>query len=271
VAAGYAWSLCAILVGGYHCNTDTIYAFFCLLSVYYLEERRAWLAGGLALAAAVNVKLTPVLLVPVLLLSARRWPDALRFVGGLAVGVVPFVPVLVLAGDKFYANAIRYGSNPDNWGVTYLLMLATGGPPADAGNATVGDSAGRRVLLRARPAPAAGGRGRVGGGRASARRPRAGQPVRPRGGHAGPVPRAGPGVRAAVHGRRAAAAVRVPAAVGGVVRAGGRGVSADQLLGPVAGEGVAAELAVPGKIPVAVAAVGPGGVGAARRVRDPAR
>ena len=157
VAAGYAWSLCAILVSGYHCNTDNVYAFFCLLSVYYLEERRAWFAGGLALAAAINVKLTPVLLIPVLLLTARRWPDALRFVGGLAVGVIPFVPLLVLVGDKFYANAIRYGSNPDNWGVTYLLMLATGGPPADAANATVGTSPvvrffferGRHLLLGA--------------------------------------------------------------------------------------------------------------------------
>ncbi|MDB5295658.1 MAG: rane protein, partial [Phycisphaerales bacterium] len=47
VAAGYAWSLCAILVSGYHCNTDTVYAFFCLLAVYYVEDRKAWLAGGL--------------------------------------------------------------------------------------------------------------------------------------------------------------------------------------------------------------------------------
>ena len=166
VAAGYAWSLCAILVSGYHCNTDGVYAYLCLLSVYCLEERRAWFAGGLALAAAINVKLTPVLLIPVLLLSCRHWREAVRFAGGLVVGVIPFLPVLVVSGEYFYARAIRYNSNPENWGLIYLLMAATGGPPHDIANATVGAAAGpqlffaygRHLLLAAVAAWAVAGR-----------------------------------------------------------------------------------------------------------------
>jgi hypothetical protein len=130
VAAMYAWSLDAILVSGYHCNTDPIYAFFCLLCVYLLQDKRWHFLAGLALAAAINVKLTPVLLILPLLLWHRSWQSAGRFLLGLAIGALPFVPVLLLAGKTFYANAIAYKSNPDNWGITCLLMQADKEPGA---------------------------------------------------------------------------------------------------------------------------------------------
>jgi hypothetical protein len=130
VAAMYAWSLDAILVSGYHCNTDPIYAFFCLLCVYLLQDKRSHFLAGLALAAAINVKLTPVLLILPLLLWHRSWQSAWKFVLGLAIGALPFVPVLLLAGKPFYANAIAYKSNPDNWGITCLLMQADKEPGA---------------------------------------------------------------------------------------------------------------------------------------------
>lgn len=156
-AAGYAWCLVAILVGGYHCNTDNIYAFFALLAAYQMQDRSSAFKSGLALGAAINVKLTPVLLIPVLLLSCRSWRDAAKFIGGLAVCVTPFLPILLSEEHRgyFIANAIQYKSNPDNWGITYLLMLLTGGLPTDIGNATLGDNPlvafffhqGRHLLL----------------------------------------------------------------------------------------------------------------------------
>ena len=157
VAAGFAWSLCAILVSGFHTNTDSVLAFFCLLAVYLIHDRGKWFLGGLALAAAINVKLTPVLLVPVLLLSCRSPRQALAMLGALAIGAIPFVPVLAIAGEKYYTQALAYRGNPDNWGVLYLLMLATGGPPVDRGEVTVSPAAavqwyynyGKFVLLAA--------------------------------------------------------------------------------------------------------------------------
>ena len=158
-AAGYAWCLCAILVSGYHCNTDNIYAYFCLLAAYLLQEKSAAFKGGLALGAAINVKLTPVLLIPVLLLSCRSWRDAGKFLGGLGLCVLPFAPILLSPEHRehFISNAIQYKSNPDNWGITYVLMLLTGGPPLNIDNATLGDSPlvafffyqGRHLLLGA--------------------------------------------------------------------------------------------------------------------------
>lgn len=138
IAAGYAWSLCAILVSGYHTNTDPIYAVLCLACVYLIEARGRHFWAAVALAAAINVKLTPILLIPPLVLSYRSWRDLLRFLAGLSLGVIPFVPVFWYVGKYFYANAVAYKSNPDSWGITYLLTYLQGGPTVDLGDAEWG-------------------------------------------------------------------------------------------------------------------------------------
>lgn len=138
-AAGFAWSLVAILVSGYHCNTDPIYAMFCLACAFLIEEKRMHFWGGAMLAAAINVKLTPVLLIPPLILSYRSWRDLLRFVAGLSLGVLPFVPIIWHVWPHFYANAFAYKSIPDNWGIPYLLMHLQGGPPVTIGDVTSGE------------------------------------------------------------------------------------------------------------------------------------
>ena len=127
--AAMAWNLDAILVGAYHCNTDNVCAFLMLLSAYQLARRRNALRGGLALAAAVNVKLVPVLLVPVLLVAAatacggwRRGGG--RFLLGLAAGVPPFLVMLALVPVAFARNALVYSPMPGEWGVMLLAMNA---------------------------------------------------------------------------------------------------------------------------------------------------
>ena len=122
IAAVYAWALAPILVSGYHGNTDPVYAFLSLLAVYLLADRRRPLLAGLALGAAINVKLVPVVLIPPLLLSLRSWREAAAFVGGLAVCVLPFVPVFVAVGPDFYRNALAYNPKPDRWGPMLPLL-----------------------------------------------------------------------------------------------------------------------------------------------------
>jgi hypothetical protein len=122
VAAAFAWSLASILVSGFHCNTDPVYAMLCLLAVYCIEEHGWHFCGGLALAAAINVKLIPVLLIAPLLLSYRNWRGAARFIAGLSLGVLPFVPVLASAPKAFVHNAVAYGSTLDRWGINLLLL-----------------------------------------------------------------------------------------------------------------------------------------------------
>jgi hypothetical protein len=131
VAAAYSWSACAILISGYHCNTDPIYAMFCLLAVYFLADKSWYFWGGVALGAAINVKLSPVLLVPPILIaiwprkrmdSARHFGEFGRFCAGLSLGILPFIPILLNALPQFYSNAMAYKSFEDKWGVVYLLM-----------------------------------------------------------------------------------------------------------------------------------------------------
>ena len=65
--------------------------------------------------AAINVKLIPILLIPPLLLSYHDWRDARKFLLGLSLGVIPFIPVLFIQPAAFYHNALTYGSMVSNW------------------------------------------------------------------------------------------------------------------------------------------------------------
>ena len=122
IAAAAAWSLGGILTSGYHCNTDPIYAALCLAAVYLMEERKAFFVAGLALGAAINVKIVPVLLIPGLLLSCRSPREARLLLAGLAACVIPFLPVLASNAPSFVHNALAYNSNVNNWGITLLLL-----------------------------------------------------------------------------------------------------------------------------------------------------
>lgn len=122
IAAAAACSFCGIVVSAYHCNTDCLYAALSLAAVYFLEERKSFLLGGLALAAAINVKIVPVLLIPCLLLSCPSRAEARQFLTGLAAGVIPFLPALGHEAPSFVHNTLAYNSSINNWGVTIFLI-----------------------------------------------------------------------------------------------------------------------------------------------------
>ncbi len=123
----FSWSLVAILMSGFHGNTDSLAACLCLLAAYCCERKRPF-AGGLTLAGALNVKLIPILLVPAFALRQRSWRAFLEFGIGAAVGVLPFLPVLTCCGRSFYAHAIAYNSNVDNWGIILFLQFSRDNP-----------------------------------------------------------------------------------------------------------------------------------------------
>ncbi|MGH7178034.1 MAG: N-acetyltransferase [Tepidisphaeraceae bacterium] len=118
-----ALSLDAILVGAFHGNTDNVYAMLMLLAVYLLCDRRLPVLAGLALAAAVNVKLIPILLLPSMIVLCRDRRDVIRFLMGLAVGAIPFVVAWALVGPAFYRNALAYKSESNYWGLLCVARL----------------------------------------------------------------------------------------------------------------------------------------------------
>lgn len=118
----FALSLDAILVSGYHGNMDPLVGAF-VLAACVAGERRRYFWAGVLMGVAVNVKLIPLLLLP--LLVARATPRALaRFAAGAALGAIPFLPVLWFAGNAFVKNAVAYRSNFDNWGMPLLIRTS---------------------------------------------------------------------------------------------------------------------------------------------------
>ena len=80
-----ALSPLAVMVSGFYCNTDSLYVCLTLLSLRLASRGRPFAAGA-AIAAALNVKLIPILVVPALLLNCRSSARALRFLCGMAFG-----------------------------------------------------------------------------------------------------------------------------------------------------------------------------------------
>ena len=132
VAALFAWALAPILVSGYHGNTDTIYAALSLLAVYLLESRKNAFWGGIALGAAINVKLIPVFLIPPLLASLRNRREVIQFLGALALCALPFAPLFIAIGPEFYRNALAYKPGPDRWGLMLPMTWSGSHPPTYA-------------------------------------------------------------------------------------------------------------------------------------------
>jgi hypothetical protein len=115
----YSLSLDAILVSGYHGNLDPIVGGLVLATCAAMERGRYVLAGAI-FAVAVNIKLIPLLVLPVLVASVKP-RDILRFCAGAAPGSLPFLVVLASVGDAFINNAVRYRSNFDNWGIPLAI------------------------------------------------------------------------------------------------------------------------------------------------------
>lgn len=121
-AVVFAWNLDAILVTGFHCNTDPLYGFFALLAAYFMTEKRNAMAAGFALAAAINVKLIPVVLVPAFFFACRSKKEFIAFVLALSVGAIPFAVSLSIYGELFFRKVVAYNSNVENWGPNLGLL-----------------------------------------------------------------------------------------------------------------------------------------------------
>jgi len=120
----FAASPIALLISGFHGNTDPILVFFLLLSICLVEGRRsAWLAG-VALGMAVNVKILPVLLVPAVLLALPGVRQRIEFcVGAAAVVLVGSLPTLVAAPEVIITRVMGYGSQSGPWGLALVAMV----------------------------------------------------------------------------------------------------------------------------------------------------
>ena len=115
----FALSPAAILISAFHCNTDSVCVMLMLWALF-LGDRKRWLATGVVLSLAINIKLIPVLIIPGCLAccSKRKLPILMT---GLAIGVIPFLVLASASGTQAIKNIVGYDSSYENWGVVALL------------------------------------------------------------------------------------------------------------------------------------------------------
>lgn len=117
----YGTSPTLIAFSGFHGSTDCAYAGLSLLSFYLLCEKRSPLLSGLAMAAALNVKILPVLMIAPLLAQCRSWREVLRWSLGASAGIVPLLPFVVTVPGAVYHNMVAYNSQQLEWGLYAFL------------------------------------------------------------------------------------------------------------------------------------------------------
>jgi hypothetical protein len=119
VFALFCWNPASILMSAYHGNTDALCASLMLVAAVLMDSGLP-LWAGLALAAGINVKLVPVLLIVPLLACVRSRRGAVLYGAGLLVGVPPFLPFLFWHWEGFYEHVLAYRSYPKIWGITFV-------------------------------------------------------------------------------------------------------------------------------------------------------
>ena len=123
LAASYAFSPAAVLVSGFHGNTDAVMTFFLLSSVAWFGRSRG--LSALFFGAALSTKYTPLLLVPLFLFQSRDLKEALKFlVIALSPVVLLSIPFVHSFPLRAAANIASYGSIPGAWGLWHIRDAA---------------------------------------------------------------------------------------------------------------------------------------------------
>jgi 4-amino-4-deoxy-L-arabinose transferase-like glycosyltransferase len=122
-----ACSPALIIVSGFHGNTDPVFIMFTFLSFYLLFTNRPAFLAGLAFAAAMSVKIVPIVALPVLLLVAVRSGRrrVVQFlVGSAVVFVILWVPVLMHRWTPFTHEVLGFKGYSGRWGIVEIAKLA---------------------------------------------------------------------------------------------------------------------------------------------------
>jgi hypothetical protein len=119
----FALSPVSLMVSGFHGNTDPIMVMFLVLAAYVALRDRPGLCGFM-LALSCQVKLIPLLLLPILVFFWTQRGKALPFaVAFAALCAVLWVEPLACFPGVFITNVLAYGSFWGTWGITYWLRL----------------------------------------------------------------------------------------------------------------------------------------------------
>lgn len=118
----FAAAPAAVMIAGFHGNTDPVLVCFLLVAVWCLERWRTAVGAGIACGLALSIKLSPMIFLPLFFFYLRTWRARAAYV--LALGAtwvalaMPFLaqnPLLVLR------QILGYGSLFGYWGLGWLM------------------------------------------------------------------------------------------------------------------------------------------------------
>jgi len=116
----------AILISGYHGNTDSVMIFLVLLSLYLVES--TWIAG-LVFGLALCVKIVPLAFAPAILLYLPSWRKRFIFFGmAVLIFVICSLPYLVQDPGPILSTVFGYSSIYGKWGWTFLAVMVSPNP-----------------------------------------------------------------------------------------------------------------------------------------------
>lgn len=119
----FALSPVSLMVSGFHGNTDPVMVMFLVAAVSMALRDRPILCG-IFFALSCQVKIVPLLFLPVLFFFWLSRKSAVRFVvPGLVLTIAMWSQPLLMFPELFARNVLAYGSYWGCWGVTYLLRL----------------------------------------------------------------------------------------------------------------------------------------------------
>ncbi|HJX91163.1 MAG TPA: glycosyltransferase 87 family protein [Pyrinomonadaceae bacterium] len=112
----------AILISGFHGNTDPVMVFLLLLSVYAFERFSSdWLAG-LAFGMALNIKIVPLIFIPAIFFYLSNMKRRVVFFAvALAILFVASLPYIMIDPILIGHKMLGYGSTYNRWGWPLLL------------------------------------------------------------------------------------------------------------------------------------------------------
>jgi hypothetical protein len=119
----FALSPVSIMVSGFHGNTDSVMVMFLVAAAYMASQNRPLLCGIL-FALSCQIKIIPLLLVPIAFFfwigRRRAIPFTIAFT---IVCTVLWAEPLLKFPTLFVKNVLTYGSFWGIWGITYWLRL----------------------------------------------------------------------------------------------------------------------------------------------------
>lgn len=124
------------MISGFHGNTDPVFVFFLLLAVWLLVDLDRPVLSGLAMAAAVGIKLVPVVAVPAVFVAAIRRGRGVPWALAAASAVLAsWLPAVLREFSAMRSAVFGYAGQSGEWGVTAVLrgLGATGAIHAYAG------------------------------------------------------------------------------------------------------------------------------------------